>query len=1185
MLELHAADDLSVLARRLAEVLAVAPSDPMQADLVTVPSAGMRTWLSLRLARWLGAGPSDSGGLGDGVSANILFPFPGVLRGRVLDAGASDAVAVGAAGGTRDPWSVERLVWAILEVADLSRSPGTSAPGDLPRPLVESAPGSSRYAAARQVADLFDRYHLHRPAMVEAWRAGDDVDGAGGELPAHQRWQPALWRAVRTHLTAPPPTERLAEMLVHLSAGGRIADLPDRICAFGMSSLPGGSGFVDLAAALASHREVHLFVVEPSPVLMERIEAALVRPRGVVGATPRYRLRADVDAPSLVHHPLMRSWGRVHCETASVLVDAVDAGRFDRVSTVALRDDGEPTLLGRLRADIRADRVPVADLVPGEHSPLGPAGSRPSTIELHACHGPARQVEVLRDTILRLLHEHPHLQEDDFLVVCPALESFAPLIEATFGPSARTGGAVTGGSGQPPALRYLLADRSLGVSAPLVGAFASLVGLVAGRFDAPAVLDFLALAPVRARFGLDEEALGLITRWVIDVNIRFGLDPVSRSTQGIPSTITTNTWQAGIDRLLLGAAVRGGQGEQLLDTVGEVVPYGVEGSDLGTAGRLADVLHRLGELTRRIRGERILDEWLVMLSGAALELFEVPRDQAWQLDRLLKGLGEISESATRDGRCSRTPLTFDDVRRLVDERLHDPEQGRPSFYRGGITVSSLTPLRWVPHKVIVMLGMDAPALTSGGADGDDLTAIAPLVGDRDRRSELRQSLLETVLAAEEHLVVIRDGHDVRTNQEIPMAVPVAELRDAVLAMVHADHRGAVGEQMELHHPRQPFDEAYFSDLVVARGEPVPILPRSYDASAAGAADARRRRTSQRVAFLEEPLDAVAIDRVDLAELHRVLDNPIRFFLERRLELRLPREAVAPGSTIPAELAHLDRWVLGEQLLDLRAREATDPGAGEGRLEREAAILAGLTRAWRAVAVRTGAVPPGRLGADALDDVSAQVAAICRAAAEAGVLLGPIASTASVEATASDGTTVTGEIDHRLRGVADEQGPALVTCSRRRGAHVLGMWLDLAVLTLTDPLTSWRGVVATRKESGSSKTVEEVTSYQLADGGSAVVAQRVLDTVVDLHRRALREPLPLFKAVSATLWEKPGRPVDWPGRYPDAAELLVYGQLSSTELCELPLHPLDPPGAANDRARRFAEHLFGSLGATLEAVDR
>ena len=202
------------------------------------------------------------GSLADGVSANIEFPFPGALRLRVLEA--HEGVD-----RDRDPWDVLRLPWPILEVAG-----SMGADSGLPAPLLTAPAGGSRYSAARRVADLFDRYHLHRPAMVRDWAAGSDLGGIGNPLDDRHLWQPALWRAVRDLLALPSPPERMVGLTERLREGDLEVDLPGRVCVFGMSLLPGGPGFIELAGALAANREVHLFVVEPSPVLAARFGVA-----------------------------------------------------------------------------------------------------------------------------------------------------------------------------------------------------------------------------------------------------------------------------------------------------------------------------------------------------------------------------------------------------------------------------------------------------------------------------------------------------------------------------------------------------------------------------------------------------------------------------------------------------------------------------------------------------------------------------------------------------------------------------------------------------------------------------------------------------------------------------------------------------------------------------------------------
>ena len=66
----------------------------------------------------------------------------------------------------------------------------------------------------------------------------------------------------------------------------------------------------------------------------------------------------------------------------------------------------------------------------------------------------------------------------------------------------------------------------------------------------------------------------------------------------------------------------------------------------------------------------------------------------------------------------------------------------------------------------------------GAIDGDDIAA-RPWVGDRDPRSEDRQLLLDAVMAAQEHLLVIYSGADPRTGEPTPPAVPIGALLDTL----------------------------------------------------------------------------------------------------------------------------------------------------------------------------------------------------------------------------------------------------------------------------------------------------------------------------------------------------------------------------------------------------------------------
>ena len=356
--------------------------------------------------------------------ANVEFPFPGrLVNGAVAAAVGVDREA--------DPWLPARSVWPLLDVVEASLGEPWLAP--LAAHLggagadADACRRARRLSTVRHIADLYDRYAVHRPAMLRAWAEGGD-DG----------WQAELWRRLRARIGEPSPAERLDDACARLRADPALVDLPARVSLFGLTRLP--ASYLDVLHALAVERDVHLFLLHPSAELWARI-AAFTRDRPPI-------VRRDEDATAaLPQNPLLASWGQDAREMQLVL-----AGRPDDVVVHdhLVVEERRPTLLGRIQADVRADRAPPGLPLPGAADERVLLEPDDRSLQVHACHGRARQVEVVRDAILHLLADDPTLEPRDIVVMCPDIEVFAPLIHATFG---------TGASGRrrgrraPPAAR------------------------------------------------------------------------------------------------------------------------------------------------------------------------------------------------------------------------------------------------------------------------------------------------------------------------------------------------------------------------------------------------------------------------------------------------------------------------------------------------------------------------------------------------------------------------------------------------------------------------------------------------------------------------------------------------------------------------------------------------------------
>ena len=136
---------------------------------------------------------------------------------------------------------------------------------------------SRRFSSIRHVADLFDRYAVHRPDMLQRWALGLAELGEAS-------WQVELWSLLRERIGRPSPAERLLDACRRLRKEPELLDQPRRLSLFGLTRLP--ASYFDVLEAVGQGRDVHLFLLHPSPALWSRLEGK-VGPRSRAGAAER----------------------------------------------------------------------------------------------------------------------------------------------------------------------------------------------------------------------------------------------------------------------------------------------------------------------------------------------------------------------------------------------------------------------------------------------------------------------------------------------------------------------------------------------------------------------------------------------------------------------------------------------------------------------------------------------------------------------------------------------------------------------------------------------------------------------------------------------------------------------------------------------------------------------------------
>jgi exodeoxyribonuclease V gamma subunit len=1060
MLHLHRATRTDALVDALREILATPPADPFVADVVAVPSKGVERWIAQRLSLYLGA-TSDRQ---DGICANVAFPSPRLVIESAL-------AAASGIDPDKDPWRPGRAVWPLLDVVDEHRDePWLSA---LHAHLGRSR---GRLGAVRHIAGLFDRYALHRPEMLAGWAAGDDAG-----VPDDARWQAELWRRLRVHLEVPSPAERLAGACERLRQEPELVDLPDRLAILGLTRLPAAR--LQVLRAIATHRDVHLYLLHPSPALWEKLA-------GTLDDAVEPSRRRDDPTVSVPSNRLLASWGQDARELQIVLASS-DASYTDQHHDSGLTEP--QTLLARLQADIRVDAAPADDA--DNRAPLD-ADDRSLTV--HSCHGRARQVEVLRDALLHIFADDPTLEPRDVIVMCPDIETYAPLIHATFGSGEVLEELLDDAAehtdlANRPDLRLRLADRALRQTNPVLGVVARLLELVDARVTASEVLDLADREPVRRRFQLDDDDVARAEGWVAAAGIRWGLDPSHRQPFSL-ERFSGSTWQAGMDRILVGVTTT--EADRRL--VGGVLPLDdVGSSDIDLAGRLTELVHRLRDALDALARAQSLDVWADAILEAADALTATASRDAWQRQELRNLLADLLAEATVDAEPARTPLELADVRALLADRL----RGRPTranFRTGHLTVCTLVPMRAVPHRVVCLLGLDDGVFPrTGTRDGDDLVMHDPHVGDHDARLEDRQLLLDALMSASDHVLITYSGKDERTNAPRPPAVPVGELLDVVDRTVRVPD-GRARDRIVVEHPLQAFDPRNFTP-----GELRTDAPWGFDVhTLAGARALEGPRTSPGH-FLAGLLPDVPGPVVEVDDLVRFVQKPVRTFLRRRLGLAVGDYDDEIEDALPIELDDLEKYGVGNRLLDALLRGATPQTAVDAEFAR-------------------GFLPPGALGQAVVDEVWPKVDAVFTCARDV-VDLQTEPESVDVRAILADGRTLSGTVS----GVAGDmlRSIAYATLGPQ---HRIAAWVRLVALTAAHPERPFQAITVGRRKAQAA--VASIGPLGDDPESRRATALEYLAVLADLMDRGLREPLPMSCRTSYAYAEAATKGFDQPGRW-------------------------------------------------------
>ena len=702
-----------------------------------------------------------------------------------------------------------------------------------------------RYQLAFQIAKVFDQYQIMRPDILEHWQ-NDKTVYHGTKQQAVELWQKTLWQEIikQTHNKHRGSLWLDVINKLNTAAQGTFkTKLPERVSIFGVNTMP--PLFLHYLNALAKHIDVHLFLLNPCADFWADLE------------TKRQQITKNT-FQEFYGHALLANLGQQGREFQALILE--ENANFSLELESFEPQIEQPNNLQHLQNDILNNTTTSNIKLSADNS-----------ISIHSCYSRLREVEVLKNQILHALEHDIHLELRDIVVIAPDIQKYESFISAVFAD-----------------IPHAIADRSLRLSNHVLDAFIRFLTVSQSRFGWQTVLDLLEQEVIYKSFALTETDLDLIRHWVQDTCVRWGKSAKHKKSLGLPE-LAENTWQAMLDRLLMGYAV--GNDDEFVQGI---LPYkAIEGSSALALGSLCDFMDLLFKASSDLKTARNLKDWFdILIQYIDLLFNDVDLIELQQLKEILE---QLATAHTVHDDTIELSVIISWLEGMISE--HKSSNG---FLRGQLTFCSMLPMRSIPFKVIGLLGMnDGEFPKVDKSPTFDLISQDFRKGDRSRRSDDRYQFLELLLSARQKIIITYIGKNISQNTSVPPSVVVSELLDVLKDYYDLD-------QPIIEEPLQSFSWRYFDgqhDLI------------NYSKSDLVTAKAIIHGKASNKTWWKGEIDADISTVIDVNELFSFFRHPQKYFFNNQLGLRFKEIESKVEERELFELDHLEKYSISEEWIE------------------------------------------------------------------------------------------------------------------------------------------------------------------------------------------------------------------------------------------------------------------------------
>ena len=719
------------------------------------------TWPS---SRWL----SEKLSIINNINALVKYPFPGTYLKRLVKR------IIGIDPDEKDPWEKNQLVWNILELLpELMKE----REAQVIRSWLEISDKENAqinlnlWDLANNIAETFDDYILYRPEIIKQWLS-KKTKKESREISVNKNilWQEILFNLLYKKINKDPFCIQVEKAIKRLKKDDiSKLDYPKNLYVYGLSSLAPLQ--IDLIQAFSKVINIKIYIISPCNDLWQRCEARRLQFRNTWNTPP--------DRQWLLESPRLEAFlGRMGAEYQQLLEgsgeyqlgDRNEEDIFSLTADIATNKGNKPNLLEQLQQELLSTK---------SESILTKEKSDKSLLFLKSP-GKYRQVELIRDHILQLFSDDIEIQPRDILIMTPQVDSYAPIITSVFN-------NIDKNTTQLP---WVITDKSQEDKVGLIHFVLNLFEISASRLTASIFENLLINPALRTQQNISIDEVSDIIKSLQSAGFTWGLDSSERFGE------ETHSLCWCLERFLLGLVLP----DNPINGISNISPYSENISSTEFI-KAWGILSKLCNYIDAIRSKRSCKEWIKLITSLVKDLFGDGGEWAWEEQQLLtvvNNWGLITDNCELEIDC----LVVKDI---ITKALSSTN-GKFGHRTGKITISALEPMRAIPHKIIIIMGLESRTFPRiENRRSFNLLERKRELGDPNQYDKDRYSLLEALISTRQNLLVSWNSKDEKTGEDLEPPSPIQQWLNYLKIKLGAN----TFQEILIEPPANPLDHFNF----------------------------------------------------------------------------------------------------------------------------------------------------------------------------------------------------------------------------------------------------------------------------------------------------------------------------------------------------------------------------------------